>query len=1349
MRKLLTYLLSAVLIFSSTVSVFATETVEDLPSEQVLLEEETPEEVPGSAAEELTAENLEEEVTIKTEPEDLEDSSVTLKNESELSDISGLLINSIRAGKKEVDVSSYNINIDLSNGCHILSDYQDDLFYEYAEDSFCVENLTFVQENGKLLSVKINYTDSAAEIAKMKAAISSRLDEIVAEVEDIEDETEKIGKVSELIWKNYYDDFSSADIRINDVYGCLVRGYASRFGAAISFQAAMNRLGYEGGYYLSGADIYSKNKIGDEWKYTNIAWNQSRKNNTYLLTDVTESNRTYSKQALTENEYTPISMFSDNPYLWQKNENSQYLAEQVLKGETEITLPNPVYYNYRKGYTNYITNVRHEYPDAGFLFNSTATSVKNNIMTVKPNYMEESSVREEMLKSFHDEVSKIVSRANKFKTPEEKIIFVNNYITKTTTYKEYEDGVKLPYSHDAYGCLVNGECVCEGYATAFHMIMKELGIDDTYVQSYNHIWNKVYLNGEYKIIDATNNGSGNRYLLADIHDANVHPNGSLDLSRYIYVLNNTLSMASSSTKYIVNELSKGTTHIDTSNINFWLDRRSKNFDVNWYIDTLKNAYPVEMRDVDTMEFNTEGDNILSIDVTYKERTNEDIEAFETVVNNIVNSASEKSTEEEKVAAVMSGIYKTGIKGSTSGEEDVVTTTLTKSGTYLAKTRLCCYILEKLGIRYTVIKDRNVYYYTKNVYDGVVRYSSPVLSGYINLEEIKSYDKFKDYPFYDFTDPDKENAYIDGENFNIVLDTMYGAESVPSDAPSEPPTEPDTPPTEPDTPPTDPDTPPVEPVDPPVEPILISLNTAAINLSKDSFVYNNEVQIPQVSISYDGKKLKENTDYTVQSSQSKEPGTYTISITGTGEYKDTVLKEYVIRKAPSPIKNIKVSNVDVDTCKLEWEYNGNVTVTYDSKTLTATNNCTIKGIPFGKILKVQLSAGSGYENSAAELNPTPDFKPVKVEEKDALEFTTAHKDAKYYFAGRQVYAKSGSQIKDFDIVCEDITASGVYKAKVVFKNKYANYEPLNITLKVMPKSPVLKSNTQSFTALAMTVGTRTTNNNPEDYTKIVVKISEKSDMSNPIIKTCSKITGNENTFKFTGLKESTRYYVEAYIEKVSGGETLRSVSTKWTQHTIKTVPVYSWTQKDVKNIIKLMKKNKSFTYKFNGCYNINDIISFLSNILIDYPQYGQRYQQYLSYQDDCITVEYRYNTKEAWKYKKAEKVINSIVKGAKKKKGTRAKVKYINSRLCKICRYKKTSDSHSIYGCLVQGKAVCNGYAMAFKAIAVQCGIPNVYATSPNHIWNKVKIGKTWYHVDVTWNDTCGKKTKYLLTKTHK
>ena len=49
-----------------------------------------------------------------------------------------------------------------------------------------------------------------------------------------------------------------------------------------------------------------------------------------------------------------------------------------------------------------------------------------------------------------------------------------------------------------------------------------------------------------------NGVSYNSYLLSDTHEANT-PNGSLRLSRYTYVFNNTLSMNSSSTKFIVNE----------------------------------------------------------------------------------------------------------------------------------------------------------------------------------------------------------------------------------------------------------------------------------------------------------------------------------------------------------------------------------------------------------------------------------------------------------------------------------------------------------------------------------------------------------------------------------------------------------------------------------------------------------------------------------------------------------------------------------------------------------------------------------------------------------------------------
>ena len=92
---------------------------------------------------------------------------------------------------------------------------------------------------------------------------------------------------------------------------------------------------------------------------------------------------------------------------------------------------------------------------------------------------------------------------------------------------------------------------------------------------------------------------------------------------------------------------------------------------------------------------------------------------------------------------------------------------------------------------------------------------------------------------------------------------------------------------------------------------------------------------------------------------------------------------------------------------------------------------------------------------------------------------------------------------------------------------------------------------------------------------------------------------------------------------------------------------------------------------------------------------------------------------------------------------------VNDQLCKICSYGSTRNSkaYTAYGCLVKHKAVCSGYTDAFAAIMTELGIKNDYGHSPNHVWNKVKIGKKWYHVDVTWNDTTH-SGRYLLKKSH-
>ncbi len=73
-----------------------------------------------------------------------------------------------------------------------------------------------------------------------------------------------------------------------------------------------------------------------------------------------------------------------------------------------------------------------------------------------------------------------------------------------------------------------------------------------------------------------------------------------------------------------------------------------------------------------------------------------------------------------------------------------------------------------------------------------------------------------------------------------------------------------------------------------------------------------------------------------------------------------------------------------------------------------------------------------------------------------------------------------------------------------------------------------------------------------------------------------------------------------------------------------------------------------------------------------------------------------------------------------------------------------SDAHSIKGALLDGSAVCEGYARAFKllcdAVELPCILINGTATDSNgntekHAWNIIRKNKTNYHVDVTWD--CG------------
>ncbi|MDD6489562.1 MAG: transglutaminase domain-containing protein [Clostridia bacterium] len=124
-------------------------------------------------------------------------------------------------------------------------------------------------------------------------------------------------------------------------------------------------------------------------------------------------------------------------------------------------------------------------------------------------------------------------------------------------------------------------------------------------------------------------------------------------------------------------------------------------------------------------------------------------------------------------------------------------------------------------------------------------------------------------------------------------------------------------------------------------------------------------------------------------------------------------------------------------------------------------------------------------------------------------------------------------------------------------------------------------------------------------------------------------------------------------------------------------------------------------------------------------------------DDCIKYIDKFTTK-----------VNEIISGADKGMSEYDREKYIHDTVLNYCEYKNgvtgSNDGwqyFSAYGALIDGQAVCEGYAKSMQILLAQLGIEcytiSGDADNVGHMWNIVKLGGEWYHLDSTWDDTDG------------
>ncbi len=96
-------------------------------------------------------------------------------------------------------------------------------------------------------------------------------------------------------------------------------------------------------------------------------------------------------------------------------------------------------------------------------------------------------------------------------TDSDKVKAAHDYIINRTVYdeersNEIKSGVgsdRIHTSNTAYGPLFIGKAICGGYTDAMALFLDKIGLPNFKIASENHIWNVVYIDGQWKHLDLT------------------------------------------------------------------------------------------------------------------------------------------------------------------------------------------------------------------------------------------------------------------------------------------------------------------------------------------------------------------------------------------------------------------------------------------------------------------------------------------------------------------------------------------------------------------------------------------------------------------------------------------------------------------------------------------------------------------------------------------------------------------------------------------------------------------------------------------------------------------------------
>lgn len=159
--------------------------------------------------------------------------------------------------------------------------------------------------------------------------------------------------------------------------------------------------------------------------------------------------------------------------------------------------------------TEAVKMVKQGHPDIfwldGYAITETGSTTEISFMTLDGYSGQELS---EMYGRLIEAADNIISTVPAGYSEYEKALFVHDHIVRNTVYAHENAGSGVNgLWGTAYGCLINGSAVCQGYAEAYQLILSRMGIECGVCTGDSsrgrHAWNYVRIDGAYYWVDVT------------------------------------------------------------------------------------------------------------------------------------------------------------------------------------------------------------------------------------------------------------------------------------------------------------------------------------------------------------------------------------------------------------------------------------------------------------------------------------------------------------------------------------------------------------------------------------------------------------------------------------------------------------------------------------------------------------------------------------------------------------------------------------------------------------------------------------------------------------------------------